>query len=117
LKKRWEFDAVFRTGRQQGGELVRLYFLDRPGERSKVGVTVGKRIANAVGRSRGRRMLRESIRRLLPWLKEGTWVVFSLREKALLKSAVPVYLDAARVMRRAGLLQSDWSGANWRVDE
>ncbi|MDR3320891.1 MAG: ribonuclease P protein component [Synergistaceae bacterium] len=116
LKKGWEFDAVFRTGRQVRGEMVRLYFLRRPGERSRVGVTVGKKIANAVKRSRGRRLLRESLRRLLPWIKDGFWFVLSMREKALETDAVTVYADAARVLDRAGLLDSGWGGGDWPAD-
>lgn len=117
LKKRWEFDAVFRTGRQQRGALVRMYFLYRPGEAKKFGVVVGKKIANAVERARGRRILRESLRRLTPWIAEGVWVVFSLREKALDKSAVPVYRDIAGLLKRADLLNDEWGGLDWHVDE
>jgi ribonuclease P protein component len=116
LKKGWEFDAVFRTGRQGKGEMVRLYFLRRPGEKTRVGVTVGKKIANAVRRARGRRMLRESARRLFPWLDGGVWFVLSLREKALEANAVSVYADTARLLNRAGLLNDDWGGENWSAD-
>lgn len=117
LKKGWEFDAVFRTGRQQRGELVRLYYLYRPEEPSRVGVTVGKKIAKAVGRARGRRMLRESMRRLLPWVKDGVWMVLSLREVALEESAASVYTDTAKVLSRLNLLSPGWVGPDWRVDD
>jgi ribonuclease P protein component len=117
LKKGWEFDAVFRTGRQQRGELVRLYFLRGQDGRTKVGLAVGKKIAGAVGRSRGRRVLRESVRRLLPWIEDGAWIVLSLRERALESSAVSVYADIASSLKRAGLIGAGWSGPNWRVDE
>ena len=119
LKKGWEFDAVFRTGRQQRGELVRLYYLhasNRQGVPAKVGVTVGKRIANAVGRARGRRMLRESFRRLIPWMKEDLWAVASLREVALASDAQTVYRDLAKVLQRAHLLTDEWPGVDWTVD-
>jgi ribonuclease P protein component len=116
LKKGWEFDAVFRTGRQQWGDLVRVYFVFRPGEASRVGVAVGKKMACAAERSRGRRILRESLRRLLPWLKDGCWVVASLREKALSAGARMVYQDISRSMERAGLFCPEWSGAAWDAD-
>jgi ribonuclease P protein component len=116
LKKGWEFDAIFRTGCQKKGELVRLYFLHRPGEGSKIGVVVGRKIAKASLRSRGRRMLRESLRRILPWLKTEFWIVLSLREKALRTDAASVYRDTARLLERAGLMESGWGGADWLVD-
>lgn len=119
LKKRWEFDAVFRTGRKQRGELVRLYYLrtaDVRDEPAKVGVTVGKRVANAVCRARGRRLLRESFRRLLPWMKEDIWAVASLREAALACSAQVVYLELATLLHRARLMKDEWPGLDWTVD-
>ncbi|MDR2780587.1 MAG: ribonuclease P protein component [Synergistaceae bacterium] len=116
LKSSWEFDTVFRAGRQLKGELVRIRFLYGECE-TKVGVAVGKKIAPAVGRVRGRRILRESLRRLLPWIKEGVWLVATLREHALGFDAVSVYYDAAALLKRAGLLKKDWNGADWRVDD
>jgi ribonuclease P protein component len=115
LKSSWEFDAVFRAGRQLKGDLVRIRFLYRDSE-TKVGVAVGKKIAPAVGRSRGRRILRESLRRLLPWLRDGVWLVATLQEHALGRDAVSVYYDTAATLKRAGLLKKDWNGADWRVD-
>ena len=116
LRKGWEFDAVFRTGRQQRGELVRIYYLYRPGETSRVGFAVGKRIAKSVERSRGRRVMREALRRILPWLKDGVWVVVSMRATGLNAGADKVYFDLAKLFERAKLLSSSWSGSDWKVD-
>lgn len=81
-----------------------------------VGVTVGRKIAHAVRRVRGRRVMREAFRRLLPWIKEGTWIIASLREKALEAGADEVYADMAASLKRRGLLRADWPGADWKVD-
>ena len=116
LKKSWEFDAVFRAGRQLKGELVRIYYLYRDGG-AKVGVAAGKRIGNAVKRVRGRRMARESLRRLIPWIREGVWIVTSIKERALDSDAVSIYYETARLLEKAALLSGDWSGADWRVDD
>ena len=116
LKSSWEFDAVFRAGRQLKGELVRIYYLYRDSS-TKVGVAAGKRIGNAVKRVRGRRMLREALRRLMPWIMEGVWLVTSLRERALESDAVSIYYETARLLERAKLLSGDWNGADWRVDD
>jgi len=116
LKSGWQFDLVFRTGRREMGCLVRIFFLDAPDSHTRVGVTVGRKIANAVNRARGRRMLRESFRRLLPWIKDGVWIVGSLRESALDLTAPDIYLDTARSLKRRGLLRADFPGTNWNVD-
>ena len=116
LKKGWEFDAVFRMGRQYKGDLVRLYCLRGKEGPSRFGVVVGKRIANAALRSRGRRILRESLRHLAPWVEDGAWFVASLRETALRADAVSVCCDMVRLFVRAGFLKEDWGGPNWQVD-
>ncbi|MEG1800075.1 MAG: ribonuclease P protein component [Synergistaceae bacterium] len=117
LRRGWQFDLVFRTGRRETGELVRLFFVDGNGEPTKVGVTVGKKIANAAKRTRGRRLMRESFRRLLPWMKDGVWIVASLRENALGLSARDVYLDMGRSLKRRGLMKEDWPGLDWEADK
>lgn len=116
LKRGWQFDIVFRTGRRETGELVRLFFLERASDPTMIGVTVGKKIANAPQRARGRRMLRESFRKLLPWMKDGVWIVGSLRKKALSLSAKDVYMDIAPMLKRRGLLKEEWPGLDWDVD-
>ena len=116
LKSRKQFDLIFRTGRRQTGELVRLLYLSPVCGDTKFGVTVSKKIAGAAQRVRGRRRLRESLRRLRPWTKKNIWLVVSLRDTALRASAKAVYYDLARLMQKAGLLTDDWQGADWNVD-
>ena len=116
LRHGWQFDLVFRTGRRETSGLVRLFFLERQPEPSLVGVTVGKKIAKASKRTRGRRVMREAFRRLLPWMNDGLWVVASLRENALGVSAREVYYDMARALRRRGLMKEGWPGPDWEAD-
>lgn len=116
LKSKWQFDIVFRTGRRETGELVRLLFIERPSVTTQVGVTVGKKIAKAHMRTRGRRILREAYRRLLPWMVDGVWAVASLRANALDSKADEVYCDLAHCMKKRGLLRDDWPGLDWNVD-
>jgi ribonuclease P protein component len=82
-----------------------------------VGFTVGKKIAGAAERVRGRRILRESMRRLLPWMKEGIWLVASLREKGLGSDATSIYYETAGLLEKSGMLTDEWNGADWRVDD
>lgn len=117
LKHGWQFDLVFRTGRRETGELVRLLFVERAAEPTKIGVTVGRKIANAAKRSRGRRIMRESFRRLLPWIKDEVWIVASLRENGLGKSSKDLYRDIARSLKRRGLMRPDWPGPDWDLDK
>ena len=116
LKRGWQFDLVFRTGRRETGALVRLSFLTDRGNSALAGVTVGKKIARAVKRTRGRRVMREALRRLLPWVKDGVWIVASLRENALDAKADDIYEDVAKSHKRRGLLTKEWKNRGWTVD-
>jgi len=116
LKSGWQFDIVFRTGHRETGELVRLFFVEEQSGPTLAGVTVGKKIAVAAKRTRGRRMMREAFRRLLPWIVDGVWIVASLRENALGCSARDIYFDMGRSLKRRGLMRPDWPGFCWETD-
>ncbi|WP_239391207.1 ribonuclease P protein component [Cloacibacillus sp. An23] len=116
LKKGWQFDFVFRTGRRDSGALVRLLYVTNAEGPALAGVAVGKKIACGAQRVRGRRVLREAVRRLLPWTRDGVWIVASLRASGLEANARDVYSDLAACMKRRGLLAKDWPGADWSVD-
>lgn len=95
---------------------MRLLYVTKAEGPAQAGVAVGKKIACGAQRVRGRRVLREAARRLLPWVKDGVWFVASLRENGLEANARDVYYDLAACMKRRGLLVSDWPGADWGVD-
>ncbi|WP_352396979.1 ribonuclease P protein component [Aminobacterium colombiense] len=113
LKKGWEYDHVFRTGSRFKGELVRLLFVEAPDDRTRIGLAVGKRQGSACVRNRGRRILKESIRRILPWVKGTWWCVFSLRTAGLEANAYDVYDDMVALLGRVGLLDESWPGNMW----
>ena len=119
IKKGWEFDLIFRTGLRTQGELVRLLFLKETGTQPlpmgvRVGYAVGKRQGRAHVRNRGKRVLREAFRRLSPWVFPNMTLVASLKDKALCSKSSEIYYDMARVLRKNGLLKSDWPGAAWK---
>ena len=114
LKKGWQFDLVFRTGRREKGALVRLFFVKAEGVHTQVGVAVGRKVANSVGRSRGKRVLRESLRRLLPHVKDGYQMVVSLRETGLGVNAKLIYRDLSRLFVRCDLIKQDESVPLWQ---
>ena len=93
---------------------MRLLFLRSPGQlEPRVGYAVGKRQGKAYVRNRGRRILREAFRRLMPWVASDVTLVLSLKDRALDASSVAVWHDMTRVLRRQGLLLDGWDGADW----
>ena len=124
LKKGWEFNNVFRTGFRIQGELVRLLCLKEnfetetnPSEirHSRIGFAVGKKGRNSCERNRGKRILREAMRRLMPYVAPGLNIVAALKDAAVSVnvSAVDIYLDSAKILAKRGLLSKEWQRDKW----
>jgi ribonuclease P protein component len=112
IKKGWEYDLVFRTGFRLHGELVRLLCLEAEGP-TRFGFAVGKRQGKAHVRSRGKRVLREAARRLLPWIRPRMRIVASLRDEGMKATADKIYFDMAKVLSKHGFFRLEWPGASW----
>lgn len=119
LKKAWEFNQVFRTGFRIQGELVHLLCLkEKPGaeenclkvRHSRIGFAVGKKQCNSCERNRGKRILREAFRRLMPFVAPGMSIVATLKNPAvnINASAADVYLDSAKILKKHGLAAKEW---------
>ncbi|MGI6076298.1 MAG: ribonuclease P protein component [Pyramidobacter sp.] len=113
LKQGWEYDTLFRTGSRLKGRLVRLLFVKAPDGKTRFAMAVGKKLAKAHLRNRGRRMLKESVRRLYPWIREGWWFALMLTEQGLNAKAAEVYADLGAVLKKRGLMKNDWPGPAW----
>ncbi len=113
LKQGWEYDTLFRTGSRLKGRLVRLLFVKAPDGKTRFAMAVGKKMAKSHLRNRGRRMLKESVRRLYPWMRQGWWFALMLNEKGLSAKADEVYADLAAVLKRKGMMKDEWPGPVW----
>jgi ribonuclease P protein component len=62
ILRRWEFLRVQQKGRRLYSGEVLVIALDSSGLRPRIGITVSSKIANAVGRNRVKRWVREAFR-------------------------------------------------------
>ena len=66
LRTRADFDRVFSGGRKYVNRQVVVYL--HPADTPRLGLSVGRRVGDAVRRNRVKRCLREAFRRLAPTL-------------------------------------------------
>jgi ribonuclease P protein component len=73
-----EFKAVTSSGRKLGGRFFLLFAQRTSEEGARLGITVSRKVGNAVVRNRVKRQLREFFRRQRPLLQRGyNWVVIA----------------------------------------
>ena len=90
-----------------------MLFVEAPDGRTRIGFAVGKRQGKSHERNRGRRILREGVRRLLPWMKDGVWVVAALRSRGMAAGADEIYLNLAGLLAGRGFMVEEWPGPDW----
>lgn len=101
LRRRADFRAVYDGGVRFGCRLFTVYALStgvaRPG---RVGLTVTRKIGNAVRRNRCKRLLREAVRRNWALLPAGMDLVLLARPGLRGERAGNVEDELARTLRR-----------------
>lgn len=79
IKKNVEFQQVFKQGKSFANRQLVIYYVKKPGQQHfRIGISVGKKIGNAVTRNRIKRYLRTSFQELEADLKpEYDYVVIA----------------------------------------
>jgi ribonuclease P protein component len=62
LRKKWEFDAVYRHGTRLHGKGFTLIFLSSHRKHNRIGISISRKLKGAVRRNRIKRIFRESFR-------------------------------------------------------
>jgi ribonuclease P protein component len=108
LRRRKEFDAVFRKGRAWHNEFLVLRTLPNELEHNRYGFITSKRLGKAVVRNRVRRRLREAVR-VLP-ATSGWDAVVSAKAKAAEADFHVLNRAVIDLMNRAGILRAASGG-------
>jgi len=98
-----EFRRVLMNGRRGSAGSVACSVLQNEGPASvRVGVSVGKRVGNAVARNRAKRMLREVARARLDSFSPGSDVVIAARPGILTRTFQELESELARAIEKVG---------------
>ena len=104
LTRSIDFKRVRNQGKSFAHPLVVLVKLPSAENRPRVGISTSRSVGNAVQRNRAKRLLRESIRSLIPLLCPGWDLVLIARSSLLTAAFQDVQMAVEGLVRRAGLL-------------
>jgi ribonuclease P protein component len=104
LRRRAEFDRVFRQGRHNSGPMLAVRSYPNEAGLTRFAYSIPKRVGNAVARNRVRRRLREVVRSL-PW-REGFDVVIVARRETTQATFHSLLLEMRLLSRRGRLLDA-----------
>ena len=111
IKQGRDFARARTQGRRLAQGCLVLNWVGLPdGKTSRVGVITGRRIGEAVVRTRARRLLREAFRLHQPHLSQPVDVVLVARQSIVGKRFGDVAGDYVAALKKARLYQEDSSG-------
>jgi ribonuclease P protein component len=101
-----DFQRVRRTGKAYAHPLVVLMTCPNGLDRSRFGITAGRRVGGAVVRNRAKRLLREAVRRHVDRIGPG-WDIVLVARPGLLSARWPSLAEAVdQLIRQSGCLVS-----------
>lgn len=102
IRKRADFQAVYDEGVRRGASCFTVFALaTESGLPGRVGLTVTRRLGNAVTRNRCKRLLREAMRKNWKVLPDGVDVVLHARRSLVTTRVAQVENEIARVLPQA----------------
>jgi len=103
LRRRKEFQEVYRKGQRYAHPLAIVYVLRRENSSLRLGVSLSRKLGKAVVRNRVRRRFQEAFRELHPELRGGADIVLIPLSKAIQAPWRTLKETLRQLLRRAGL--------------
>ncbi len=103
IKENREFHRAYRRGKCHAAPLLVTYVLPR---RSglRIGITTGKKVGNAVARSRARRIIRAAWREVLPEVCGSADIVFVARARTPMHKSTELVPVIRTQLRAQGMI-------------
>lgn len=108
IHKTSDYDCVYTNGNVlRNSRLVLYYVCKNRDEPTRLGITMSRKHGNAVVRNRLKRIVRESFRKLLPYLAPGYDIVVHYRRSPGSVSHADVLTSLQTLLAKAGILKSN----------
>lgn len=105
VKKEAEFQRVFTQGKSCANRQFVVYMIEKPEQvHFRVGISVGKKIGNAVARNWVKRRIRQSLTELKPQLKQDCDFIVIARPGVAWMEMAEVKDHLIHVLRLANIL-------------
>lgn len=108
LKKKSDFQRLFKKGKSYAGPYFVLYFIEKEGKGpTKIGFAVSKKIGTAVTRNKIKRRLREAVRPLIPSIKENYDIIIVARSRIKFISFLEIQKQMINMFDKNRLVNGD----------
>ena len=104
LKKKYQFNYVYRVGKTCHGKFLLLVFSPSKNKNVKIGISVSKKVGNSVKRNRARRIIREAVTPYLEKIKPNFNLIIVAKQSIEGVKAYDVQEDVFATLKRADLI-------------
>lgn len=104
IKENRDFGRLYRRGKSYVSPVLVTYILKNKNNNLRYGITTGKKIGNAVKRSRSRRIIRAAFRSVSKDLASGYDIIFVARSKTPFVKSTDIEKSMTEHFIKAGLL-------------
>lgn len=105
IKENRDFRRIYRKGKCYVSPSIVIYVEKNKNNNLRYGITTGKKVGNAVKRSRARRIIRASFRSISENVKKGYDFIFVARTKTPFLKSTDIEKDMLRLFKKADLLE------------
>lgn len=106
LAKKEDFNKIYRQGKSMGNRQFILYYVQNAAvEHFRLGVSVSKKVGNAVVRNRIRRMLKEIVRHHADAIKDHSDLVLIARKPAVEMAYLDMEKSVLHILKKTPLFQ------------
>ena len=104
INKNNEFRKTYKKGKSIVGSLIVIYYIRNGTKENRIGLTVSKKLGNAVKRNRSKRLILESYSILYEKIKKGYDIIFVARNKLKDVKMNSVLIEMEKLLKKESLI-------------